>query len=244
MECQNCHLYFRYPVDKKETNAAFYQTEYKEKDKITTDLPDKPMLDRMIREGFQTANKNGDRYLNLFARLFPGVKSLNIIDYGCSWGYLTYQFKQAGHRVQGYEISEPRADYGRKNLDVEIFSDENRMSGSNHIFFSSHVIEHHPDIRGMIRLAKSLLINGGYFIAFCPNGSPAYRERFPQAFHRAWGKVHPNYLSAGFYEHVFKDNPCYIGSSPIKPDKIGPLEKQEIQVDDLSGEELFVISRL
>jgi hypothetical protein len=243
MECQNCHLYFRYPVDKKEVNADFYQTEYKEKDNITTDLPDRALLEQMKIDHFNTGNKNGDRYLDLFSRLFPLEKSLRIVDYGCSWGYLTYQFKKAGHEVQGYEISRSRAVYGISNLEVEICSDENELRRGNHIFFSSHVIEHHPDIGAMIGLARSLLINGGYFIAFCPNGSPAYRIKNQEAFHHAWGKVHPNYLNADFYKHVFQELPYYIAGNPVNKENIHPLQQHETVIADLSGEELMVITK-
>ena len=241
MECQNCHLYFRFPTDKKETNADFYQIDYKESDQITTELPDYSSLKQMKINDFRTANKNGDRYLDLFARLFPSVGSLKIIDYGCSWGYLTYQFKKAGHQVQGYEISRPRAEFGIKQLDLEIYTDESLLGKGNDIFFSSHVIEHHPDIAAMIRLGESLLKEGGYFVAFCPNGSAAYRIKNKEAFHHAWGKVHPNYLNADFYKYVFGDRPYYISSSPIKKENIHPLQENEAVIDDLSGEELLII---
>lgn len=135
MECQNCHLYFRFPTDKKETNADFYQIDYRESDQITTELPDYLTLEQMKINGFRTANKNGDRHLDLFARLFPSESSLKIIDYGCSWGYLTYQFKKAGHQMQGYEISRPRAEYGIKQLDLEIYTDESLLGKENDIFF-------------------------------------------------------------------------------------------------------------
>lgn len=243
MECQNCHLYFRYPVDKAEVNEHFYQTDYIEKDNITTDMPDEAVLEQMKKEHFHTANKNGDRYLDIFSRLFPSEKSLKIIDYGCSWGYLTYQFKQAGHQVQGYEISRSRAAYGVKNLGVEISSRESELRNGNHIFFSSHVIEHHPDILSMIHLAESLLLHGGYFIAFCPNGSMPYRIKNQTAFHHAWGKVHPNYLNADFYKYVFRDHPYYITGSPLNAETIHPLEAHEFVTGDLNGEELMVITR-
>lgn len=243
MECQNCHLYFRYPVDKKEENANFYQTEYQESDKITTDLPDTSLLQKMKNEGFTVGSKNANRYLELFARLFPEEKSLRIIDYGSSWGYTSYQFKQAGHQVQGYEISRSRASYGIKNLDVDICMDEKTLRRENHIFFSSHVIEHHPDIASMIHLAESLLINGGYFIAFCPNGSLPFRLKNQEIFHRFWGKVHPNYLNADFYKYVFRNQPHYIASNPIIKNNIHPLQMRETAIDDLSGEELLIIAK-
>ena len=243
MECQNCHLYFRYPVDKKEVNADYYQKEYKENDHITTELPEPALLEKLKQENFSSVYKNANKYLDLFNRLFPGAGPLRIIDYGSSWGYLTYQFKKAGHQVQGFEISRLRAEYGEKNLDVEIFSDESLLQKDNHIFFSSHVIEHHPDIAAMIGLAESRLINGGYFIAFCPNGSPAFRTRNEEAFHHLWGKAHPNFLNAEFYKHIFKDRPYFIASNPVRREKIHPLDQYETIEEDLSGEELLVIAK-
>jgi hypothetical protein len=243
MECQNCHLYFRYPIDKKKDNTDFYQTEYQESDKITTSLPDAILLEEMKRNGFRLGGKNADRHLELFATLFPSEKSLRIIDYGSSWGYTTYQFKKAGHQVQGYEISKSRANYGNKNLGIDISTDEKKLMGENHIFFSSHVIEHHPDIAAMVNLAESLCMDGGYFIALCPNGSPAFRKKNPETFHRFWGKVHPNYLNGEFFRQLFKNRPYYIGSSPIAIENIYPLQMQQLVMDELSGEELMVISK-
>jgi 2-polyprenyl-3-methyl-5-hydroxy-6-metoxy-1,4-benzoquinol methylase len=240
LECQNCHLYFRYPVDKKEFNAEFYQTEYQEKDKMTTDLPDAATLEKIKNSSFNSANKNANRFLDLFDKLLPARKPLKIVDYGCSWGYQTYQFLQAGHQVQGYEISRSRASFGSKNLGIEILTNEDQLKGGNDIFFSSHVIEHHPDIPSMIALAKSLLKQGGYFIAVAPNGSTEYRKINPNAFHHIWGKVHPNYLNADFYKFIFKDCPYYIGSSPFVMKNIYPLEDSQF-IDNLTGEELLVI---
>jgi hypothetical protein len=221
----------------------FYQTEYKESDKITADLPDEVTLEKMKADKFRSVNKNADRFLGLFARLFPAEKNLRIIDYGSSWGYTACQFKEAGHEVQGFDISRSRAHYGVKNLNVDICTDEKKLRGENHIFFSSHVIEHHPDITAMVHLADTLCKDGGYFIALCPNGSPAFRKKDPETFHRFWGKVHPNYLNGEFFELMFKNRPFYIGSSPVAIENICPLQKQQLVMDDLSGEELLVISK-
>jgi hypothetical protein len=243
IECQNCHLYFRFPIDKKEENANFYQTEYQESDELTTHLPDTSLLEKIKVDRFTYGNKNADRFLNLFTRLFPDEKSLRIIDYGSSWGYTSYQFKEAGHQVQGFEISKPRAAYGIKNLDVDICMDESMLKGGNHIFFSYHVIEHHPDIASMIRLAESLLKDGGYFVAYCPNGSLPFRQKNREIFHRFWGKVHPNFINADFYEHIFKERPYCIASTPIIYENIHPLEMQQLTIDNLSGEELLIVAK-
>src|SRR5439155_919539 len=140
-----------------------------------------------------------------------------------------------------YEISKSRAAYGVKNLGVEILTDEKYIRPGNDIFFSSHVIEHHPDISGMIRLAEKTLAPGGYFIAISPNGSLPFREKDPSAFHQAWGKVHTNYLNGDFYKHLFQNYPYYVGTNPFNMKNIHPLKQDECIVDELSGEELLVI---
>ncbi len=244
MECQHCHLYFRFPVDAKTTNHDFYQTEYQEQDQITTDLPDREQLKEIMDAGFTQGNKSGARFLDLFKKLFPEKKTLSIIDYGCNWGYFSWQFQQAGHLVQGYEISMSRAAFGVEQLGVNIVTSEKDLFGGVDIFFSSHVIEHHPDLPSMINLAKRLLAPGGYFVAISPNGSAAYQQKNPDGFHHAWGKVHPNFLSATFYQYIFSDFPYYIGSSPIETGKTGPLHAGEHIVDRLDGDELMVITKL
>lgn len=243
MECLQCHLYFRHPVDRQDENDKYYQTEYKESDHVTTDLPTMDLLEKLKKENFNSVSKNAGRFLDLFKRLFPLESSLKIVDYGCSWGYLTYQFQEAGHQTQGFEISRSRADFGNKNLGLQIVTDEKSLRGGNDIFFSSHVIEHHPDIKAMLKLAKSLVLPGGYFIAFCPNGSPAFRALHPEAFHRFWGKVHPNFLNAEFFQNIFRDRPYLIGASSVERNHIRPLDSGDQIVDPLTGEELMVIAR-
>lgn len=244
-ECNQCHLYFRHPVEKVSQNRNFYQDDYQEMDNVTTSLPDAEELERMKQAGFAGNNKNAQRYLDLFAALQPGKKPLRIIDYGCSWGYISWQFKQAGLNVQSYEISKPRAAYGNRNLELDIKTSEADLQGGCDIFFSSHVIEHHPSIPDMMNLARRLLNPDGIFVAFCPNGSPQHRQRDPKGFSLAWGKVHPSYLSARFFETIFKDHDYYIGGSPVNL-ALAAQMRDGNQVTDrqLSSEELIVASRI
>jgi 2-polyprenyl-3-methyl-5-hydroxy-6-metoxy-1,4-benzoquinol methylase len=239
-ECEECRLFYRHPLEKISQNKIFYQEQYKEIDKITASLPTEKTLADMIRNKFNEGNKNADRYVDLFDALCSGKGKLKMIDYGCSWGYMTYQFAKIGFDVQGFEISEKRAEYGKLNLGVDIKTSERDLRQENDLFFSSHVIEHHPDIKAMIQLAKNLLKPDGYFLAISPNGSRGFRLNNLSSFHRSWGKVHPNYLNSDFYAHVFKDNPYYIGSSPFNIQEIRGWKDRQI-VDNLDGEELMLI---
>ena len=242
-ECNKCHMYFRHPVERIDQNKKFYQEEYEETDNITTLLPSADELENMKKNGFSNGNKNADRYLKIIQQLFPDQKAVSVIDYGCSWGYISWQLKMAGHKVQSFEISKPRADFGNKNLGLDIVTEETKINGNNDIFFSAHVIEHHPSIPAMIDLARKLIGKNGYFIAISPNGSRQYRDHDPNGFHRAWGKVHPNYLNVDFYKTVFKDDPYFIASNPYNISEIRPFGKGDQVIDNLGGEELLVIAR-
>ena len=243
-ECNQCHMYFRHPVEKVEQNKKFYQDDYVENDKITAILPGKEEVEALKQGGFSEGNKNAERYNRILQSIAPGNSSLRVIDYGCSWGYIMWQLQQYGHNMQGFEISVPRAMHGRNNLGVDIKTTEAELRDNNDVFFSSHVIEHHPHIAGMVALARKLLKNNGYFIAISPNGSTAFRNSDPEGFHKAWGKVHPNYLNVDFYKSIFKDTPYYIGSTPFDFEKIGPLSDKQQIADNLAGEELLVIAKL
>ena len=242
--CSNCHLYFRFPVEKDDQNKKFYQSEYIEKDKITTDLPSMEELQNLMSNRFIDGNKNADRYIRLFNSLSLDSKKSKVVDYGCSWGYTSWQIKNAGFDVQSFEISVPRAEFGKRNLQLDILTSEDGIIRGNDIFFSSHVIEHHPNLQAMFKLGKSVLSNGGFFIAVCPNGSDAYRINHQLNFHLCWGKVHPNYLNAEFYKKVFENNPYYIGTSPINFDNINLENINKQYIDDLSGEELIIIAKI
>lgn len=243
-ECNVCHLYYRHPIERVNNNKKFYQDEYVESDRITTSLPSSDELHEMMKNGFRNGNKNAQRYRDVLVKLFPDTPGLRIVDYGSSWGYISWQLMNFGFDVESYEISKPRALYGNKNLGLNILMDENEIRSENDVFFSSHVIEHHPSISNMISLAKLKLKNGGYFIAISPNGSKDYRNADPIGFHHGWGKVHPNYLNVDFYKTIFKSMPFYIGSSPFDFEAIRPLTQGDQIIGDVSSEELIVIAKI
>lgn len=243
-ECKECHLYYRHPIERISKNEKFYQDDYVESDRITTTLPSSEELSDFIKNGFNSGNKNAQRYKDVFLKLFPDLPNLRVVDYGSSWGYVSWQLANFGFDVESYEISKPRALYGNKYLGLNILMNESEIRPENDIFFSSHVIEHHPSLKDMISLAKLKLKKAGYFIAISPNGSLDYRKADPAGFHHGWGKVHPNYLNVDFYRTIFKDVPYYIGSSPFDLESIRPLKQSDQIIGDVSSEELIVIARI
>lgn len=242
VECTTCHLYYRCPRDTKEFSIQFYQDDYVETG-ITTDLPSPEELQKLKETNFANAEKNFQPVIQLLQVVMKNNPSIKIVDYGTSWGYASYQFKNAGMQVQSSEISAPRAKFGNTHLGLNIRTNENDLLPGNDIFFSAHVIEHHPDISEMVSVAKKLLVPEGFFVAFCPNASDAFRKKDPYAFHHFWGLVHPNYLGDKFFRHIFSGHPYFIGSNPYNYEQLQAWDQRSQFVGDLSGSEIFVITR-
>ena len=241
-KCSQCNLLFRHPLDTTNFNKKFYQEDYEQSDGITTDLPSDTELKSLMNKNFADSVKDFSNTINTLQAniIHPPAK---IIDYGANWGYTSFQFRKAGFEVQSYEISVPRAKFGKK-LGVDILTDESSLTSNADLFFNSHVIEHVPDIKHMFLLAQKLLKTEGYFVAYCPNGSAAYEAQHPEGFHRFWGQVHPNYLSADFFSKAFKDVPYLIGSNSSARSEIETWDGSSQQILNTSGNELFVFAKI
>jgi 2-polyprenyl-3-methyl-5-hydroxy-6-metoxy-1,4-benzoquinol methylase len=235
-------LQFRHPVDSNNFNLDFYQAAYQQDDGITTELLSKSELEQMLTTNFAASAKNVAPFVEIFQSIFKD-KTYSLIDYGCSWGYMSYQFAKMGIPTQSFEISVPRAKYGNNALGLSIVSTEKELRPGADIFFSSHVIEHVPSVKEMVNSAKKLLKPDGFFIAECPNGSAAFRKRNASAFHHAWGLVHPSYLSDDFVRFTFADNPYLIVSSPYDLANIGSWDQKSQVIGPASGDQLLIIAK-
>jgi 2-polyprenyl-3-methyl-5-hydroxy-6-metoxy-1,4-benzoquinol methylase len=238
VECQSCNLLYRTPTDSREEAHDFYQEEYSQG--YTTDAPDEAELKKLLAINFKDTERDYSRYIQLFNAL--GVRSnAKILDFGCSWGYGTYQFKKAGYEAIGYEVSEPRCDYARKKLNVQAVSTYDKVGAGCDVFFSSHVLEHVDSVKDVWMLAKKTLKPGGLFIAYTPNGSKAYREANFAGFHKSWGLKHPNLLQDIFIKNLSEGAPFFVGSSPHRLNEIRQWDKSKPLLSDCSGWEFLAI---
>lgn len=197
--CDNCLLQFRVPTTSEEEFASFYQAAYKQG--FTTDMPDKTTLNKLLATKFAGTEKDYSEAIKILNVAGANIAS-KIFDFGCSWGYGSWQFQQAGFDTASFELSRPRAEYAREKLGLLVYSDRNSVSGKYDIFFSSHVLEHLPSVSNAVNLAFEILKPGRLFVALTPNGSTGYRSVNPHAWHRMWGYVHPNLLDEQYYKHV------------------------------------------
>jgi len=235
---------YRHPKDSETFNFEFYQKKYTQNDGITTDIIEDNELKKLINSNFSNSEKNVSRFVKIFNGL--GFKGGNLIDYGSSWGYMTYQFINYGFNTQSFEISEPRAKFGNLKLGLNIKTDVTLLTGNQDLVFSSHVIEHVPSVSNMIESSFKLLKKGGFFISECPNGSKKFRDKFPHLFSQFWGEVHPNLLSAEYYTHIFKDRPFLITTTPYDDETyniVSSWDQTSQIILNLEGPEILVIAR-
>lgn len=208
---------FRTPTDDPSINEAFYEKEYAQG--FTTDTPTDAELARLIESNFVGTEKDYSYYISVLKQL--GLRDgAHVFDYGCSWGYGSYQLAKTGFEVTSFEIAPTRRRYAAEKLGVSVVCEMNeaadRLTERFDCFFSAHVLEHVPSPGKALVYAMRLLKMGGLFVSFTPNGSEEYRAAFPEQWSKLWGEVHPNFIDERFVNRNFRQSPRTIGSSPVK----------------------------
>ena len=239
--CNKCQLLFRVPSTTHNENNQFYQNSYNEG--YTTDFPNETILKKLISSKFINSNRDYSCYINILNAI-GAKRGSKVIDFGCSWGYGSWQFRNQKYNVDSYEISKPRRNYAAKKLGANIITDLSKINNYYDYFFSSHVLEHVPSIESIVELAKKNTRNKGFFLAFTPNGSSDYRTTKNSSWNKLWGQVHPNFLDSIYYKNLFKKYRYYISSSPydigsIRKWYLGKLPNQSCFLN--GGDELLVI---
>lgn len=209
IECENCGLLFRHPLESQEAMTSFYQKAYRQPG-LTTGLPEPEQLERLAASRFAATEKSASPILALLhlLGLGPGAR---ILDYGSNWGYTVFQLRAAGYRCEGYEPAVERADFA-KLLGVQQHVSLATVKGTFDVVLSSHVLEHVRNPKREIERQLSLLGAGGLVIGLTPNGSSERRISDPSGFRLAWGVVHPVLLTDSFLACSFPGRTGFIGS--------------------------------
>ena len=243
LNCDICHLRFRHPRENATKMRRFYQSAYSQKG-LTTELPTDAELNNLVETKFAGSQKDFNRVLALFGAL--GIpKESRVLDFGASWGYGSFQILAAGFDCTPFEISEPRASFGKK-LGLEIHCDwaEVERRAPFDVAFSSHVLEHTPDPGDAISRQMNVLRPGGLLIALFPHGSPEFQKHDPSRFHKIWGRVHPVLLTKRYVSRVIGANASYIGGlTQDSLEFIRGWNQQESLTGDLQQSEMLVVCK-
>jgi 2-polyprenyl-3-methyl-5-hydroxy-6-metoxy-1,4-benzoquinol methylase len=239
--CGECKLMFRTPTTTAEENRVFYQDLYSQGS--VTDMPDDERLKSLVDSGFAGSDRDFSPYVKVLRALGmePGAR---ILDFGCSWGYGSWQLQRSGFEVDAFEISESRCRFAREKLGVNAYDRIGSIpEGKYDVFFSAHVLEHVPSVSSAIDLARAKVVRGGLFVAFTPNGSEGNRRRDPAGWARLWGLNHPNFLDDVFYRHVFSD--VLLASGPYDYELLADAwHRSGVRSLPLDGYELLAVTRM
>ena len=235
-------MLFRTPTDDPKDNLSFYENEYTQG--FTTEVPSEAELVQFRNANFIGSPRDYSYYISTLNQL--GLKSgAKIFDYGCSWGYGSYQLINAGFEVVSFEISPTRRRFARENLGIvtadDIESVATELANTFDCFFSAHVLEHVPSPSHSFGYAMRLLKTDGVFVSFTPNGSDGYRAK-SSIWSKAWGEVHPTFIDVVFLDNSFRRSPRVVGSSPVNNASF-PDQSELKRLDKVDRAELFFAAR-
>lgn len=239
--CESCMLLFRTPTTTAQENKSFYQEEYRQG--FTTDCPSDEVLSHLIKTAFRNSDKDYSSRIELL-EVATGGNQGRLFDFGCSWGYGSWQLKRHGFDVEAFEISSPRANYAREKLGVLVHSSLTDIPpNSFDICFSSHVLEHVPSVKETIDFGLSILRPGGLFIAFTPNGAASYRAKNRYSWEKSWSMVHPNLLDDEYYQFHFGSDKILLLSDPYAFSAVEKWHNGITEHQPLTGKELLFLLR-
>ena len=162
LECENCNVLYRHPIDSSDELKDFYQDGY-DPGGLTTNLPNLKELSELKQKGFKDTSKDFSSLILSFKALHIPLEA-RVLDFGANWGYLTYQLNNAGYNAVAFELSESRAIFG-KHLGIDIYTSLDQIKGRFDVVYSSHVLEHIPTLNETIEKQMELLNPNGFLIA-------------------------------------------------------------------------------
>jgi 2-polyprenyl-3-methyl-5-hydroxy-6-metoxy-1,4-benzoquinol methylase len=181
-------------------------------------MPSDNELSQVLSRGFVGSGKD---FSERIAILKSYVSTGKLLDYGCSWGYGTWQIQRAGFETVGFEIDVTRAKYGRDKLGLNIYTgwDELRNTGIKYdILFTSHVLEHLPSLKRTFLDFNTILALQGLLLIFVPNCTGI---ETPQIFERkksfAFGEKHTFAFTADFFLHNLPKSGFQIEQIDVTP---------------------------
>jgi len=215
-KCVHCGLIYRWPTDNENDNIEFYENNYMNSSgRSTPDLPDENLIKSIVEGHVIPLKLDKSRRINFLKKNV--TKKGRLLDFGCSWGISSYQYKNVGYEVVGFEIDRHRAEFGTKNLGINIIYKWDQLDENNKfdIIIADHSLEHVPILKDVFDYFGKYSKKGSQLVIFVPNCSskiarvlgvkwgPFIGEAHTIAYTLDWfGKNLPLH---GFYP-VFYDN--------------------------------------
>jgi SAM-dependent methyltransferase len=224
--CADCGLLYRYPKADRHGLADFYQRRYAAFEAgLVTSLPRDQELHELVASDFAGSAWDQRERIRLLTETH--APPARMLDFGSSWGYFMAQARAAGYDVTGVELSRLRAAYGAEalGLRIETFPDplDRFPDAGFDVVYTSHVLEHLPDLYETFGQFRRLLRRGGTLLVLVPNCAGGAARMLGAR----WGPFVNEAHTMAFTPEFFRRNLPHHGFDVTMP-------------DDLDGEELVV----
>jgi hypothetical protein len=237
--CSHCYLRFRVPKDDTFRAARFYNNDYSQG--FTTDLPTDDDLHFLLQTAFSGSQKDYTLYIDVM-QAFGVTPGSTVFDFGCSWGYGSWQLTRAGYRVLSYDVSRGRAAYATQKLGCTVVADPVDVRRPVDCLFAAHVLEHLSTPKQFWDVARYVLSPGGAVVCFVPNGDPSLEKVYgSRRYHQLWGHVHPLMLDAPALRRMAEQNgySACVYSAPYTSSRVASRKSDATFI----GNELALLAR-
>ena len=195
-QCLNCDIFYLFPRLNKKEEKKFYEKDF---EKFMGDRSKRKNDWRDIEKHIISNKENKLRRFKYLKNLIKGKK--NILEYGCSSGFMLFPLIQKNYNCYGIEPSGKFYDYLiSKNL--KIYKNENEFIKKNKnqkldVIMHFFVMEHIFNLKEFINKQMNLLNKKGVIVAEIPNADDPLNTIYkPKAFENFyWSIAHPWYFN-------------------------------------------------
>jgi SAM-dependent methyltransferase len=201
-KCNKCQVIFQYPLVSEKDETNFYKTDF-----------EKFMEGRSGLEiGWTDANKhfhsNYKNYLRRykFLKKYLNKKKLNILEIGCSSGFMLDPLIKKGHNCTGIEPSGYFSKFLKKK-NIIIFDDIKKIKNQKFdLIMHFFVLEHIRSPLTFLKEQMKLLKKNGKIIFEIPNYHDALYSIYdiPEFERFYWSEVHPWYFNKSSINFLLK----------------------------------------
>jgi SAM-dependent methyltransferase len=170
-QCNRCSLMFLDPLPTPAQIEAMYSAEYfSERENYNREQKQKAYLELAAEMDFTRPQPH--KFLDYILPNYPGRK-FKLLEVGCGPGYLLNSLRLLGWDVQGLEISDFPASFGREQLGLpiqtgNIETDESFRDGEFEMIYMGDVIEHLTSPAKTVARFRRLLKPGGLLVLALP----------------------------------------------------------------------------
>lgn len=200
VRCTNCGMSFLNPRPLAEAIGRLYEQDY------YGGAADKPIgYSDYSRSALQIKQLLPFGFDLVRQRLRPGMRTLDV---GCAYGRWVYWMRKAGAIASGVDLSAEGVQWGRKHLKCDLVRGrlEDLPSGEGFDLITMvDLIEHVPDVGGLLANLRRLLKDGGLVFVQTPNWA-IHRRYGPRTIWLHRGLEHLLYFEPPTLDRAFTQN--------------------------------------